>query len=272
MELICTPAAPATPHPAGYEATDLVDGLRSVLSGESLAARIPDYYDAILAKTMATRLREHQDFGYYGNAPDIGKLGDPYYDTVGDSKKELLYWQKARAANAMVREVFKPWMSPIDRIHIELDERLPHGLRLLHNTDGEPAFAGLARVFGDGAAALPHTDHLEVDAVPGRFSFTPTDQIGVNVYLDMPEEGGELAIWDWKPTADEYNRLRMPGSYGLDPARLPEPIVVITPAVGELILFSAHNVHAVLPSRRSPRVTISFFIVAAPNGAVFMYS
>lgn len=272
MEMICTPEPPVAPLLGHFGHSDLEDGLRAVVSGDQLAARIPNYYPAELASEMANRLREHKDFNHYTNAPDIGKLGSPFYDTVGDAELELAYWRDAASWNRTVRSVFAPSMSPIDRVHVELDESWPGGLHLLRNSNGEPAFAGLARVFGDGAQALPHVDRLEWDAPPHRVDIVPKKQIAMNVYLEMPRQGGELVIWNYKPNRHEHERLRIPGSYGLDRAKLPEPAHVITPSVGELIVFDAQNVHAVQPSWRTPRVTVSFFIIVSSTREAFMYS
>jgi hypothetical protein len=270
MELIC---APEPRHQVSVVDTDdMESALNAVRSEQVLAARVRGFYSEAVATELAARLLHHPDLDHYELAPEIGKLGSPYYDSVGNSELECQYWRQAPDWNQKLRQVYFPSASPVDRLHVELDEILPRGLRLLRDASGEPAFAGLVRVFGEGAGADPHTDHLENDAPRGRLAFTPAEQIAVNVHLRSATQGGELAIWSWKPTRDEYDELRIPGWYGLDRSKLSEPTVVVRPEVGDLILFSSHNVHAVLPSRRSPRVTASFFVVIGSNGAAFMYS
>lgn len=250
----------------------LVRALELVRDGDVLAARRPEYYVADLAQKMSEQLILHEDFGHYEKAPDIGKVGFPYYDTVYDVETEAAYWEQAMAWNRKLRKTHWPMMSPIDRVHIELDEAWPHGTRLLHDAAGRAAFAGLARVFQAGAQALPHVDRLEWDAPKNRFDFTPVAQIAMNVYLRMPEKGGEVAIWAKKPDQQEHQGLRIPGSYGLNRELLGDPDLVIRPQQGDLLFFDAQNVHAVFPSEGGERVTVSFFILIAPNGAMFIYS
>src|SRR5262249_9387979 len=157
----CTPERRGTPSLNPVDAGDGGAGLRSVIRGDPNAVRFPGYYDASLAAEMGRGLMPHEDFRPFEKAPGPGKVGLSVYDTVGDADLEAKYWMQACSWNAKIRAAFAPNISPIDRVHIELDEQWPTGLQILRNSDGQPAFAGLARVFGDGAQALPHVDRLE---------------------------------------------------------------------------------------------------------------
>jgi len=253
------------------EANDVGVAIAAVTSG-ALAARVARFVAPKAGSKMGRRLIEHPAFGHYAKAPDIGKVGYPYYDTVGDDAQEANYWASSSHWNATVRSAVAPDMSPIDKVHLHLDEALPRGARLLRDAEGRPAFAGLARVFQEGGEALPHVDRLEWDAPAGRFAFTPVCQYAANVYLHMPPWGGELEIWRQKPTQTQYEELRLAGSYGLDRARLGEAAIVIRPRPGDLIIFDAQNVHAVRASHSGARVTVSMFILRAENGEAFIYS
>lgn len=251
---------------------ELAMGLQSIIDGERLAARLPGYYSPAVASEMADRLIGHPDFGFYDVAPDIGRVGLSYYDTVNHPDLERQYWAQAQYSNASIRSALAPAMSPVDRFRVELDEQWPSGVRLLRDSIGRPAFAGLARVFNEGVEALPHTDRLEWDAPAGRFLASPKAQVATNVYWRMPPKGGQLAIWDVKPDREQYTRLRLRSStYALDSELLGKPALVIQPREGELILFNAQHVHAVLPSYGGPRVTFSFFFLSL-MGQGFVYS
>lgn len=122
-------------------------------------------------------------------------------------------------------------------------------------------FAGLLRIFGEGSAAEPHQDHFDWDASLHEIyeaTYYPA-QLAANVYLRLPERGGELAIWPVSLRRTEYERMRK-GEYGVDPAQLRAEPVVLTPRLGELILFNARMVHAVYPPELGNRVTWSSFI------------
>jgi hypothetical protein len=246
-------------------------GLQSIVDGKILAARLPAYYPPALASMMADRLIGHPDFGFYDVAPDIGRVGLSYYDTVNHPDLERQYWAQAQYSNGSIRSALAPAMSPVDRFRVELDEQWPSGVRLLRDSIGRPAFAGLARVFKEGVEALPHTDHLDWDAPPGRFLASPTAQIAMNVYLRLGLSGGQLAIWDVKPDRQQYEKLRLASSsYALDRDLLGEPALVLQPRVGELICFDSRYIHAVLPSFGGIRVSFSlFFLVLMGQGFVY---
>ena len=67
----------------------------------------------------------------------------------------------------------------------------------------------------------------------------------------MPEIGGELEIWDWVATDEEFRCLkdqREGFSYALNRERIRKSDILLKPDVGDLILFNSNNVHAVTPS------------------------
>lgn len=251
---------------------ELASGRKAVIAGDVIAVRCPGYYSPPLAEEISKRLVRHPRFSHYEKAPGIGKVGFPYYDTAGDHEFEAKYWANALEWIRTVRAAFWPYLSPIDRLRLDLDEQWSQGARLLRDAINRPAFAGLSRVFEDGGEALPHLDRLEWDAAIGRFKASPAAQVAMNVYMKIPARGGELAIWRVKPDRRRYEELRIPGSYGLRRELLGEPDAVIEPQPGELILFDAQNVHAVYKSSGGPRVTVSFFVVLSAEGQVFIYS
>lgn len=266
---------PSSDHLIGVDKIgpeELASGLKAVFVGEAIAVRCPRYYPPPLAEEISRRLVLHPRFSDYEKAPGIGKVGSPYYDTVGDPEFEAKYWANALEWIRTVRAAFWPYLSPIDRLRLDLDEQLPQGARLLRDAINRPAFAGLSRVFEDGAEALPHLDRLEWDAAIGRFKASPAAQGAMNVYMKIPARGGELAIWRVKPDLRRYEDLRIPGSYGLRRELLGEPDAVIEPQPGELILFDSRNVHAVYKSSGGPRVTVSFFVILSAEGEAFIYS
>jgi len=242
--------------------------------GESRASvlRIPKYYAPAEAEQLASRLVSHPRRNQYGLAPSVGKVGSPYYDAAANEESESHYWHEARQWIQAIRNAFLPGLSPVDRLRLDLDEHTSGGARLLRDRSGRPAFVGLSRVF-ERAEAEPHVDRLEWDAPIGRFRRVPIRQIAANVYLAVPEHGGELQIWNNKPTARDYEALRNPASYGLRKELLGAPDVEIRPAPGELILFDAQKIHAVAPSSGKSRVTVAMFLVQFDqDGPFYMYS
>ncbi len=233
--------------------------LVKLIAGESLAIRIPYYYPETLSQQISQRLIEHPLFGHYENAPDIGRVGTAYYETVGNPELRRLYYAQALKSIQALREACAPFQSPMDLLRLDVQERWTYGATLA-NIEGAPMFVGLARVFEEGAEALPHQDILRRDAPHSPMAYTLMTQIAANVYLQPAPQGGELEIWARRLTDEEYEALRLDNSYGLDRNRLPESNLVISPQVGELVLFDSTHLHAVRTAKGGSRITLSCFI------------
>ncbi|MBI3818887.1 MAG: 2OG-Fe(II) oxygenase [Planctomycetes bacterium] len=246
-------------HPLANVGT-LADGIAHVLGGETLVARVGNYYTSEVATSFAERILGHRELDRYAKAPDIGKIGSAFYDTVGDPIAESRYWDEAHHWIAEIRSAFAPQLSPIDRIRLDLDETWPGGASLLRDRAGRAAFVGLARVFY-GKGADPHVDRLEWDAPAGRFDPNVKAQLAINVYLQVPPVGGELAIWGSKPDEETYEAIRIPGSYGVRREALSVPDVIVQPNIGDVLIFDANNIHSVADSIGGPRVTAALFVV-----------
>lgn len=236
------------------QATDI----KALLSREIAAIRIPEYYDVDLCKEISDRLMSNQHYGRYINAPAIGRVGQAYFESQASEESKMRYDQKSVDWMREIRAGCKPFLSPMDKLRLELDEVWPPGAKLgcLGSTK---MFAGLARHFVEGSEAEPHTDVLAWDAEEEPEAQNINNQIATNTYLSIPDQGGELSLWDVWPTKDEYEMLRKKGSYGLKRNLLPAPVATISPTLGEMILFHPQRVHAVEKIEAGSRVTWSSF-------------
>lgn len=93
------------------------------------------------------------------------------------------------------------------------------------------------------------------------FNMRFTKQFGVNLYLEAPENGGELHVWDL--TFDGVRSRNIPSTsrtYGFDAESLPSPDITIKPCVGDLVIIRSTRLHAVKETTRGRRVSISGFL------------
>merc|ERR1719436_459860 len=83
-------------------------------------------------------------------------------------------------------------------------------------------------------------------------------QFAANVYLDVPERGGELEIWDVEPLScdaivqlDQSKDIR---------SQLPTDSIKVRPVKGDLLLFNTRRPHAVCPFPNGTRTSMQTFI------------
>jgi len=223
---------------------------------------------------------------------EIGALIIEKFIDVQQAKNTALSFENVSANGALSSESIAEYLERAARFSSAIEEICsPHGespmtkvQRLLGavlrarrlELQGREMFAGLVRVVRKGGEILPHQDELGEDMPDLDFAkrlTLPGGQLAVNMYLQVPAEGGELQLWRDKYTAAQIANLRMPSSdYGINPALLPQPDAVIKPRIGDLIFFDTSRMHAVTKANGIARVSISFFLGIGSDGEARYWS
>lgn len=239
------------------------EALLDLIHHRCMAVHIPDYYDNDTARKIAEKLCKSSLFGKYENAPNIARVGQAYFEGYASEEAAERYRTKSREWNRQLRKECLPYILPIDRVRLDLDEAWDYGAKL-GNVPGDrnlKAFAGLARIFSEGSGTEVHLDELNWDLPTIDKSETEVmNQFAVNVYLQLPSAGGEVKLWKRRLTKKEYDSMRNHGSYGVNPEKLPDPDLIFTPKQGDLWLFRASELHQVIESGKGQRVTQSCFV------------
>jgi 2OG-Fe(II) oxygenase superfamily len=96
-------------------------------------------------------------------------------------------------------------------------------------------------------------------------------QFAFNLYLSVPERGGETVIWQHRRLPEDESR-RLPNSYGYQESVVADTrSVEIKPVVGEALLFDPRNFHAVRPSEDERRIALGFSIAVTADGSMFTW-
>lgn len=223
------------------------------------AIHVKGFYPRNIAVEIAKKTIDHPKLGNYNKkyTSTVGRICMPHIDSEWDSVAAKKYHDEAAENIRDIRSLFYPYMSPVDHVRLLLQEYWPAGAnvqRLYKN----PCFVGAIRVFKPSVSSFyPHHDRIDEESdAPEVKEFV--EQLVANMYLDVPDEGGDLQLWLRDPSEPEKNLIR--DVEGLLPETVEPPRLVIHPEAGDLIIFSSRMLHAVTPGRDKHRVGMAAFI------------
>lgn len=231
--------------------------LASLACGDIQVLHIKGFIDPEICAHLAERAQGH-GYSSYINVPSVRRIGMAYYETEGDPIRIEKYFADARQHMIDFRRACAPFVSPIDTLRCTLDEVWPTGAQL-QTLLGRKMFVGLSRMVEPGTTFLAHHDIFENDAPNCLEATELTAQFGANVYLQMPESGGSLLMWEKEFSSSEFDALRG-ANYGIAVEALDEPNLTVTPAPGDLLIFNSRKIHAVSPGTGNSRLAVSCFV------------
>jgi hypothetical protein len=231
--------------------------LLKLIEQEALVLRIPGFIAEEACRSISKGLKS-KGFSDYLNAPSVGRIGMSYFET--GRKQEIIdhYFSTALENINILREACNPYPCPIDTLRCVLDEVWPAGCNL-QTLSGKKMFIGLSRCMQPSIPLLAHHDMFGRHAPGTPEAVSLRSQFGLNVYVDVPEVGGELAMWKEEMSDDAFLERRGE-NYGIPLEMLPAPDFKVKPANGDLIIFNARKIHAVMPGFGADRITLSGFL------------
>ena len=150
------------------------------------------------------------------------------------------YFLGANRSDQKTRALIYDGVSPVDRIVDRVMSVWDSGVTVPHK--GKYRYLSeISRRWKMHGGAHPHIDQRSTHLLS---SLNIKDRLGLNVYLNMPPEGGEIEFWNHHITDEEYASLKRP-DYGIDRTILKAPDLTIRPSIGQGIIFRADMPHAV---------------------------
>jgi hypothetical protein len=199
----------------------------------------------------------------------VDRIGTPFNSTLGKTDREQFqraYYESALPNIQTMRRNFLPYLSPIDRLRLELDEIWPSGAQIAA-FEGKKMFVGIFRVMApelSGGSA----DHPHFDALPRQICSLDA-QIAANIYISVPPSGGELEVWTLDPLTPEDRLEDVDGK----PWRLSAPLPIqYKPEATDLVLFNSRRPHAVRAFSGRPRVSMQCFIGHRANAPLVLWN
>lgn len=234
-----------------------IEDLKALAGGQIYVLRIPSFVSEQVSAHIAEGLKI-TGYNDYLNAPQVGRIGMSYFETAQDPKIIDYYFDNALKNLNILRIACQPYACPMDTFRCLVDEVWPEGC-LLQTLYGRKMFVGLSRCMKPGIPLKAHHDMFARHAPDAAETVSLINQFAINIYAAVPEKGGEIAIWDDEISDSDF-LSRRGSDYAIPLELLPPHDFAVKPETGDLILFNARKLHAVLPGAGVDRITISGFL------------
>lgn len=195
----------------------------------------------------------------------VTRLGiSQYQQGIRSSKEE--YFRLAQEVRKDFEGIFAQSFSPLQRIIGHL-QRAGFDAAIMHEPGFGDYFAGSGKL-RNGFSPI-HVDYAPQDS-QGWAVGASKAQLAWNFYLQVPDTGGELLLWDkaWQPE-DDVHQVKDNYYYSQDVVKnLPVLKVKVIP--GEVIIVNSRCFHAVAESEN--RLAYGSFISVFPNRTLRLWS
>ncbi|PPK65646.1 proline hydroxylase [Actinokineospora auranticolor] len=246
------------------------DAIADLAAGRTAAIRVPDLLPAHECAEIMRALSERA-FDTYDTdriQPAVMRCGVGVSDHRADGRIAPSYWTALLASRRMWQDLDLPF-DPFERCRTALGAHWPHPV-LVGRSGGREMGPGVAREPNGGFQI--HFDDAIREFTGNLLDANLIAQFAFNLYLSVPDRGGETVIWRhrWHP---DDERLRLPhASYGYAESVVGDAeALLIRPVVGEALLLDPRNFHAVRPGQGARRVALGFSVGMADSGELLVW-
>lgn len=258
------------------------DHLEKLINDEMCILHIPNYFQgkglSKLKKHIVKSRNDYVQANYVGYKDQkiirryfgVNVLGTAYnttYNKQPDDPEFATYFQNALTGIRSLRQAIAPYQSPIDQLRLELDENWIKGARIGSFNPDKKMFVGTCRIV---LAKESHLGEIQphIDSLPQNIH-SLKKQFSANIYIHVPESGGELEVWDLPPLSPEAvtqldidHTMRNTHPNG----------ILFKPSEGDLALFNTRRPHAVKSFSKGIRSSIQCFIGLNKDGSLTYWS
>ena len=245
------------------------DHIADLAAGRCAAIQVPDFAPGSLCG-QTLRALENAPFDTYGRQrvdPPVMRFGVGVSDHRVDGVVADGYWDALEGHRAAWRGLGLPF-DPFQECRDALGAEWPAPVRV-GTRGGRELAGGVAREPNQGFQV--HFDDALREFHGNLLDATFVAQFAFNLYLSVPERGGETVVWRhrWHPADEEF---RLPESYGFSDRVVGDAeSFELRPKVGEALLFDPRNFHAVRPSQGGRRIALGFSLGLTETGELLAW-
>ncbi|MER5210245.1 proline hydroxylase [Streptomyces sp. NPDC002838] len=265
--------SPTAPHDSFFHVTtsstftrgDIID----LAAGRCAAVRVPEFVPRAVCEEILHAL-ESAPFDSYGRQrvqPPVMRFGVGVSDHRAKGAVADEYWPAVEAGRRAWQGLGLPY-DPFEKCREALAVDWP-GTVAVGRRGGREMAPGVAREPNDGFQV--HFDDALREFEGDLLDAPLVAQFAFNLYLSVPEVGGETVIWRhrWHPRDEAF---RLPRSYGYAEAVVSDAeSVEIKPAVAEALLLDPRNFHAVRAGRGARRIALGFSMGLTATGELLTW-
>lgn len=237
-----------------------------LISGEHLIIHIPNFYSEKKCSDAVSRIKELDTKDVYEvteNIAPIFKIGKAVFD-YAKSQDLTDYYAQIKSVNDDLDFIFQS-DNPIKSVFNIFNSLWENGACVDSFEKNKDLYYGLIRIFKPDSFILPHQDMTHWDISKFEKPKNIINQLSCNVYLDCPDDGGELRLYDFSfHDKNSYDSNKLENSYGLNVDGIQEltSFSSVRPKKGDLILFNSRFIHEVKPfhNKEDLRISASCFI------------
>lgn len=245
------------------------DRIADLAAGRCAAVRVPGLLPRAWCDEVLRALTEvaFDTYGHERVDPPVMRFGVGVSDHRRDGRVTDGYWRALDAGRAAWKGLRLPF-DPFRECRSALGAHWHHPVEV-GRRGGREMGAGVAREPNQGFQ--PHYDDALREFTGDLLDDTLVAQFAFNLYLSVPDHGGETVVWRrrWHPDDEGF---RLPHSYGFAPGVVGDAQSFdLVPAVGEALLFDPRNYHAVRPSVGSRRISLGFSMGLTTEGKLLTW-
>ncbi len=239
--------------------------IHNLISGKTPVIEIPD----VLSKSECVLLCDEISKNHsICSGPDlITKIGTSLSSHIYDKAN---YFSNAQNSNQLVQNLFSHTISPIDKMHQILENLFQKKISTATEYDMKYSDC-VIRIHKNGDSVHVHRDNCNFE-MPEYLVSGYRNQLSAILYLQSPQSGGELTIYDKQWCKNDESQRNPDFGYSSDVVDGVE-YLTIRPIPGNLVLLNPNFYHKIgSVCGPKPRISIGFFFAESSENNLYCWS